>query len=94
MESLNKTKLSSATIEFALKESIKLTEELDKEREVFLPLAETGSKLYFVISSVDAINVMYKFSLNSYLKIFQKALEQADVHVLKPLFYFFIFYNY
>lgn len=79
LESLNKTKLSSATIEKSLKESIKLTEELDKEREVFLPLAETGSKLYFVISSIDAINVMYKFSLNSYLKIFQKALEQADV---------------
>jgi dynein heavy chain 2 len=82
LESLNKTKISSGTIEFALKESIKLTEELDKEREVFLPLAETGSKLYFVISSVDAINVMYKFSLNSYLKIFQKALEQADVRIL------------
>ncbi len=81
LESLNKTKISSGTIEFALKESIKLTEELDKEREVFLPLAETGSKLYFVISSVDAINVMYKFSLNSYLKIFQKALEQADVRI-------------
>ena len=50
-----------------------------KEREVYLPLAETGSKLYFVISCLDAINSMYKFSLNSYLSIFQKALKKAAV---------------
>lgn len=78
LESLNKTKESSATIEKSLEESIKLTESLDKEREAFLPLAETGSKLYFVISCLDSINNMYKFSLNSYLNIFQKSLKKAD----------------
>lgn len=77
LESLNKTKESSATIEKSLQESIKLTESLDKEREVYLPLAETGSKLYFVIVCLDAINNMYKFSLNSYLSIFQKALKKG-----------------
>ncbi len=46
-----------------------------------MPLAETGSKLYFVISGLDVINVMYKFSLNSYLKIFQNALEKADTSI-------------
>ena len=55
-----------------------MTESLDKEREAFLPLAETGSKLYFVISCLDSINNMYKFSLNSYLNIFQKSLKKAD----------------
>lgn len=79
LESLNKTKESSATIEKSLEESLKLTESLDKEREVYLPLAETGSKLYFVISCLDVINNMYKFSLNSYLSIFQKALKKANV---------------
>ncbi len=78
LESLNKTKESSATIEKSLEESLKLTESLDKEREVFLPLAETGSKLYFVISCLDGINNMYKFSLNSYLSLFQKALVKSD----------------
>ena len=78
LESLNKTKESSATIEKSLEESLKLTESLDKEREVFLPLAETGSKLYFVISCLDVINNMYKFSLNSYLSLFQKALVKSD----------------
>ncbi len=79
LESLNKTKESSATIEKSLEESLVLTESLDKEREVFLPLAETGSKLYFVISCLDGVNNMYKFSLNCYLKLFQKALVKADV---------------
>lgn len=78
LESLNKTKESSATIEKSLEESLRITENLDKEREVYLPLAETGSKLYFVISCLDVINSMYKFSLNAYLNIFQKALLKAE----------------
>lgn len=79
LESLNKTKESSATIETSLQESLVLTEKLDKEREVYLPLAETGSKLYFVISCLDNVNSMYKFSLNCYLNLFQRALAKANV---------------
>lgn len=53
-----------------------------------MPLAETGSKLYFVIGCLDVINNMYKFSLNSYLGIFQKALKKADVNSLFLVFFF------
>jgi len=81
LESLNKTKESSATIEKSLTESHRLTESLDKEREVYLPLAETGSKLYFVIVCMDAVNSMYKFSLNAYLGLFQRALKKAGTSV-------------
>ena len=42
-------------------------------------MAETGSKLYFVITRLEALNSMYKFSLNSYLHLFQKALKKAEV---------------
>lgn len=41
-------------------------------------MAETGSKLYFVITRLEALNSMYKFSLNSYLHLFQKALKKAE----------------
>jgi dynein heavy chain 2, cytosolic len=78
LESLNKTKESSAVIEVSLEESLKLTESLDKERQVFSPLAETGSKLYFVITRLESLNNMYKFSLNAYLGIFEKALKKAE----------------
>ncbi|OON23868.1 ATPase family protein, partial [Opisthorchis viverrini] len=73
--SLNKTKQSSMTISDSLKESSRLQAELDKERDVFYPLAEAGSRVYFALTELVKINWMYQFSLNSFLHLFEKALE-------------------
>lgn len=50
-----------------------------KERNTYLPLAESGSRMYFVISDLAKINNMYRFSLASFLRIFQKALKAKQV---------------
>ncbi|KAF5402772.1 hypothetical protein PHET_03744, partial [Paragonimus heterotremus] len=75
LQSLNKTKQSSMTIAESLVESTRLQLELDKERDVFYPLAEAGSRVYFALTDLVKINWMYQFSLNSFLHLFQKALE-------------------
>ncbi|KAG5445317.1 Cytoplasmic dynein 2 heavy chain 1, variant 2 [Clonorchis sinensis] len=75
LHSLNKTKQSSMTISDSLKESSRLQAELDKERDVFYPLAEAGSRVYFALTELVKINWMYQFSLNSFLHLFEKALE-------------------
>ncbi|KAF6780509.1 hypothetical protein AHF37_00019 [Paragonimus kellicotti] len=75
LQSLNKTKQSSMTIAESLVESTRLQLELDKERDVFHPLAEAGSRVYFALTDLVKINWMYQFSLNSFLRLFQKALE-------------------
>ncbi|CAF4304404.1 unnamed protein product, partial [Rotaria magnacalcarata] len=78
LESLNKTKEKSATITSALEESAKLGEDLDKERNDYLPLAKHGSKLFFVLSDLAKLNNMYQFSLAAFLRLFQRNLEQTD----------------
>uniref|UniRef100_H2M4S9 Cytoplasmic dynein 2 heavy chain 1 n=1 Tax=Oryzias latipes TaxID=8090 RepID=H2M4S9_ORYLA len=48
---------------------------LSKERDAYLPLAESASKMYFVITDLSKINNMYRFSLASFLRLFQRALQ-------------------
>jgi len=52
-----------------------------QERDAYLPLAEKGSKLFFVISDLCKINNMYRFSLASFLSLFQRALQNKQVCV-------------
>uniref|UniRef100_A0A7N9ATV1 Cytoplasmic dynein 2 heavy chain 1 n=1 Tax=Mastacembelus armatus TaxID=205130 RepID=A0A7N9ATV1_9TELE len=75
IDSLNQTKASSALIQESLLESHRLQASLDQERDAYLPLAETASKMYFVITDLSKINNMYRFSLASFLRLFQRALQ-------------------
>ncbi|XP_059389920.1 dynein cytoplasmic 2 heavy chain 1 isoform X1 [Carassius carassius] len=87
IESLNQTKASSALIQQSLTESHRLQTSLDQERDAYLPLAETASKMYFVITDLSQINNMYRFSLASFLRLFHRALqteqgsESTDVRI-------------
>ncbi|KAM3616882.1 uncharacterized protein V6R79_025341 [Siganus canaliculatus] len=75
IDSLNQTKASSAMIQESLLESHRLQASLDQERDAYLPLAESASKMYFVITDLSKINNMYRFSLASFLRLFQRALQ-------------------
>ncbi|KAF7250799.1 Cytoplasmic dynein 2 heavy chain 1 [Varanus komodoensis] len=46
-----------------------------QERDAYLPLAASASKMYFIISDLSKINNMYRFSLASFLRLFQRALQ-------------------
>lgn len=74
LESLNLTKTKSLTIAESLSESQKLQASLDQERNSYLPLANYGSNLFFVINDLSKLNNMYRFSLASFLRLFQRAL--------------------
>ncbi|MFT7803200.1 cytoplasmic dynein 2 heavy chain 1 [Arapaima gigas] len=78
IESLNQTKSSSALIQGSLSESHRLQASLDQERDAYLPLAESASKMYFVITDLSKINNMYRFSLAAFLRIFQRALQSKE----------------
>ncbi|XP_038123892.1 cytoplasmic dynein 2 heavy chain 1 [Cyprinodon tularosa] len=75
IDSLNQTKASSALIQESLVESHRLQASLDQERDAYLPFAESASKMYFVITDLSKINNMYCFSLASFLRLFQRALQ-------------------
>ncbi|XP_073719558.1 cytoplasmic dynein 2 heavy chain 1 [Misgurnus anguillicaudatus] len=78
IESLNQTKASSALIHQSLTESHRLQTSLDQERDAYLPLTETASKMYFVIVDLSKINNMYRFSLASFLRLFHRALQNKQ----------------
>ncbi|CAM1329611.1 Uncharacterised protein at_DN1743, partial [Pycnogonum litorale] len=76
LESLKKTKASSSSITASLSESVQLQKSLDEERDVYLPVAEFGSRLYFVITDMSKLCNMYRFSLSSFLRLFQRSLQK------------------
>ncbi len=78
LESLNLTKTKSTTIAESLTESQQLQMSLDKERNSFLPLATYGSDLFFVISDLSKLSIMYQFSLASFLRLFERALANKQ----------------
>ncbi|KAJ3590901.1 hypothetical protein NHX12_008849, partial [Muraenolepis orangiensis] len=78
IDSLNQTKASSALIQESLLESHQLQASLDQERDAYLPLADSGSNMYFVIRDLSRVNNMYRFSLAAFLRLFQKALQDKE----------------
>ena len=77
LDSLNQTKSKSATIENSLKESIVLQENLESEGNIYLPLAEFASKLYFVLKELSKINNMYQFSQNVFISLYGRTLSSS-----------------
>ncbi|KAJ1562887.1 Cytoplasmic dynein 2 heavy chain 1 [Nowakowskiella sp. JEL0078] len=75
IESLNETKEKSTKISVGLEESQRLQTFLDAERDKFASLSSFGSELFFVVSDLLKINNMYQFSLQSFLRLFEKALK-------------------
>ncbi len=76
IESLSKTKLKSAEIEDALKKSAEASIQLDEQREVYRPFARTGSKLFFIVKTLQVVCHMYQFSLSSFLLLFKNSLAK------------------
>ena len=70
IESLSATKAKSAEIEDALKQSAEASIKLDEQREVYRDLAHDGSKLFFLVKSLQSVSHMYQFSLASFLSLF------------------------
>ena len=77
LTSLNDTKDKSAHINESLAESSKLQDKLEEEGNVYLPLAEFASQMYFTISDLKKLNNMYRISLGSFGRLYQKTLQEA-----------------
>ena len=67
----------SASIAASLKESTKLQDELEKEGNVYLPVANFASKMYFNLADLSKLNNMYRISLESFNRLFEKTLQRA-----------------
>lgn len=75
IDSLNQTKEQSNNIQKSLEKSQELQEDLNKQRDVYKNFAIIGSNLFMVFGDLNKINNMYQFSLASFIKLFNRALE-------------------
>ncbi|KAJ9505746.1 hypothetical protein QJQ45_029247, partial [Haematococcus lacustris] len=76
LDSLTAAKTKSATIASSLETSRELQASLDSQREVYRPVAQRGSSMYFLMRDLSALNHMYQFSLGVFLALFRRALDQ------------------
>ena len=72
IESLSRTKEKAAEIEEALKRSAEASVQLDDQREVYRPFAHNGSKVFFLVKSLQTVCHMYQFSLSSFLFLYNQ----------------------
>ena len=79
LNSLTEIKAKSTVVAEALSESIRLQTSLDTERDVYLPLAQHGSRLFFVIGELARINSMYQYSLSSFLDIYDRTMHDPSL---------------
>lgn len=78
LDSLNAAKASSAAVTTALSDSKQIREEIEKECDVYRPLASFSAKLgleCFDTLADSQLCPMYRFGLNEWLKLFKETLE-------------------
>lgn len=75
IKSLEGAKLAATTITESLAESNRLQVDLDQQREVYRPLATLGSRIFILVKELSNMDHMYRFSLESFLSIFNKVLN-------------------
>ena len=63
-------KVLSDEISVNMKNNIAIEKEINELRNEYVPIAERGSILYFVVASMSKIDPMYQFSLEYFKKIF------------------------
>ena len=78
LDSLNQTKTQSNEIALSLQTSKEIQEDLDRQREVYRPIGNVGSLLYFLVAQLSAVNNMYEFSLPAFISLFRANLANKD----------------
>jgi len=79
---LDETKTKAVEIQGKLEESKFTKDEISKAREVYKPVAKRGSILYFAMADLSMIMSIYETSLDSFLIVFNNALDSAKRDVV------------
>ncbi len=65
----------------SLEESSNIEEALNTEINVYLSLAEFGSRIFFAILDIPKLNRLYTFSLACFIHLFSNVIEIPDVRL-------------
>ncbi|CAM9103575.1 unnamed protein product [Discosporangium mesarthrocarpum] len=82
IQTLENTKTKAEEIKMKLDKAAFTKEEISEARAVYKPVAKRGSILYFAESGLATIMSMYEISLDSFLGVFNTALDTAKRDVV------------
>ncbi|MBN3302923.1 DYH6 protein, partial [Amia calva] len=85
IDNLRKSRVTSKEILNRIQVSEATEREIDKVRKKYLPVAQRGTLLYFVLADLVQINYMYQFSLEWFNEVFVKAIQDATCGQECPL---------
>ena len=77
IEGLEATKAASAEIAAAVARGRATEAEINDARAVYVPVAEEGAALFFIISALGGVEHMYQYSLDAFMVYFYKAVRGA-----------------
>ncbi|PIC50086.1 hypothetical protein B9Z55_000113 [Caenorhabditis nigoni] len=78
LDSLNKSKESAEIISKSIVESEQLHKELTTQKEIYVPLSQFTSSLFFSFSNLQYYNPMYNYSVNTIMKLFEKTIKSCE----------------
>ena len=79
VENLEITKKTALEIEIKVKEALKTELKINETREMYRPVANRSSMLYFLLNAMWVIHPMYQYSLKSFKNVFFRAINKAEV---------------
>jgi len=82
IKTLDETKTKAVYIQGQLEKSNFVKEDINKSRAVYTGVAMRGSILYFAMADLSQIMSIYETSLDSFLGVFNKALDSAKRDVV------------
>jgi dynein heavy chain len=76
---LTESKIASTEVNEQLAEAAVTEVEIDEAREIFRPVAQRASQLYFVLVDMSKVDPMYQNSLDSYNDLFKMSILNSRV---------------
>lgn len=77
IESLEETKKKATEISISVKKNQETEIIINNTRELYRPVAAEGAMLYFLLTTLSAIDHMYRYSLDSFVTFFYNSIDRA-----------------